>query len=164
MRNEARSRLHVSLEPVQTGKTQISLRICAVSSDHVLSIWHSREYMYHWFLKRTPKALSNGSSGPSLEDMCTIIWASLAKRGLRTCAKCTDTDLSYACAKSHPDICSPLIHSIVSNDSVSGQRRPWSDCADAQADLGIRCPHMPETSFRMTRHIFTINSRTDRHE
>ena len=35
------------------------------------------------------------------------------------------------CAKSHPGICSPLIHSIVSNDSVSRQQRPWSDCAYA---------------------------------
>ena len=47
-------------------------------------------------------------------------------------------------AKTHPGIWSLFIHSIVSNDSVSGQRRPWSDCADAQADLGLRCPHMPE--------------------
>ena len=37
-----------------------------------------------------------------------------------------------------------LILFIVPNDSVSGQRRPWSDCADAQAVLGLRCPHMPE--------------------
>ena len=48
---------------------------------------------------------------------------------------------------SHPVICYPLIHSVVSNDSVSGQRRPWSDCADAQADLGFRCPHMPDMFF-----------------
>ena len=26
----------------------------------------------------------------------------------------------------------------------SGQWRPWSDCADAQADLGLRYPHMHE--------------------
>ena len=37
-----------------------------------------------------------------------------------------------------------MIHSMVFNDSASGQRRPWSDCADAQADLGLRCSHMPE--------------------
>ena len=23
----------------------------------------------------------------------------------------------------------------------------WSDCADAQAGLGLRCPHMPEDTF-----------------
>ena len=28
-----------------------------------------------------------------------------------------------------------------------GRRRPWPDCADAQTDLGIRCPHMLEDSF-----------------
>ena len=42
---------------------------------------------------------------------------------------------------------SPLIHPVVSNDSVGGHRRPWSDCADAQADLGLCCPHLPEDTF-----------------
>ena len=39
------------------------------------------------------------------------------------------------------------IHSVIDNDSFSGKWRPWSDCADAQADLGIRCPQMPEDTF-----------------
>ena len=47
-------------------------------------------------------------------------------------------------AKSHPGICSPLKHSIVPNNSVSGQRRLGSDCADAQSDQGLRCLHLPE--------------------
>ena len=25
--------------------------------------------------------------------------------------------------------------------------RPWSDCVNAQAELGLRCPHMPEYTF-----------------
>ena len=54
---------------------------------------------------------------------------------------------SCACARSRTGICSPLMHSIESNDSVSGLRRPWSDCADAQSDLGFRCPHMPKDTF-----------------
>ena len=41
----------------------------------------------------------------------------------------------------------PLKYSMLSNDSVCGQRRPISDCADAQSDLGLRCPHMPEDMF-----------------
>ena len=57
------------------------------------------------------------------------------------------TGSSHACAKSHLGICSPLIHYIVSIDSVSGKRRPRSDCANAQPDLGLRCPHMPEGTF-----------------
>ena len=40
-----------------------------------------------------------------------------------------------------------FIHSIVSNDSLSGQRRPWSDCANAQADLRLRYPHMLADTF-----------------
>ena len=54
---------------------------------------------------------------------------------------------SWTCAKYHPGIRSSLKHSIVSNDSVSGQRRPWSDCADAQADLGHCCSHMLEDTY-----------------
>ena len=59
----------------------------------------------------------------------------------RTCGKCADS------GPVHPGLCSPFIHSVVSNDSVSGQWRPWSDCADAQADLGLRCPHTPKDIF-----------------
>ena len=50
-------------------------------------------------------------------------------------------------AKYNPGLCSPLKHSIVPSNSVCGQRRPCSDCVDAQADLGLRCPHMPEDTF-----------------
>ena len=54
---------------------------------------------------------------------------------------------SCICPKSHPSICSPLKYSIVSNDSICGQRRPWSDCANAQSDLGLHYPHMPDDMF-----------------
>ena len=58
-----------------------------------------------------------------------------AKRRLRACAKRADSD--------HP----AHAHSTVSNDSLSGQRRPWSACAYAQADLGLPCPYMPKDMF-----------------
>ena len=51
--------------------------------------------------------------------------------------------------------------SVVSNDSLSGQWGPCSDCVDAQADLGLRCPYMPvETFSHDPAHIIwqTINS------
>ena len=54
---------------------------------------------------------------------------------------------SCACVKYHPGFYSPFIHSVVSNDSVSWKWRTWSDYADVQADLGLRCPHMPEDTF-----------------
>ena len=64
---------------------------------------------------------------------------------------------SCACVKYH-GLCFPFIHSVVSNDSVSGQRRPWSDCADAQADLGLRCPDMHKArSFQQHAHPLTKN-------
>ena len=34
------------------------------------------------------------------------------------------------------------INSIVAIGYVSGKRRTWSDCADALAGPGLRCPHM----------------------
>ena len=55
-------------------------------------------------------------------------------------------------------ICFPLIHSIVSNDSISRQERHWSDCTDAQTELGLHCPHMPEdTFFHAAAHIPSAN-------
>ena len=50
-------------------------------------------------------------------------------------------------AKYHPGLCSSFIHSVISNDFVSGRWRSWSDSAHAQTDLGICCPHMPEDTF-----------------
>ena len=77
--------------------------------------------------------------------MSCIIWTKPSEKvsmNMRT--KCTGSDSSNTCAKSHLGICSPLIHSIQSSGSVSGQWRPWSDCEDAQSDLGLRCLHMLE--------------------
>ena len=62
--------------------------------------------------------------GKKIFDPCRDIWTAPSENDLRTRAKCTDSESSHACAKSHPDICFPLVHSVVSNDSVSGQGRP----------------------------------------
>ena len=48
------------------------------------------------------------------------------------------------CAKSHSGFCFPLKHS---NDSAYRQRWPRSDCVGERADLGRRCPYMPENMF-----------------
>ena len=61
--------------------------------------------------------------------------------------QCTDSDSARARAKSHRGIFFPLIHTMMTNDFVSGQRRPWSDYANAQAHLGLRCPHMLKDTF-----------------
>ena len=57
-----------------------------------------------------------------------------------------NADSSHSCTKFQPGICSPLIHTIVSIDFVSRQRRPCSDCVDVHTDLGLRCLHMPENT------------------
>ena len=62
-----------------------------------------------------------------------------------------------ACASSGNLLSIHIFYTVVSYDSDSGQWRPWSDCADAQADLGLPCPHMPavricpKPCFRMAR-------------
>ena len=43
------------------------------------------------------------------------LWAMSSKKCLQTCPKYPDSD--------HPGLCSPFIHYVVSNDSVSGQGR-----------------------------------------
>ena len=79
----------------------------------------------------------------------------------RACAKRTDSDSYHAWADTHLGICSLFIPSIMSNDSVSGQWRSWSDCMDAQADVDLRCPHMHEnifshgTAYLVSSAIFT---------
>ena len=45
------------------------------------------------------------------------------------------------------EIRSTSVCSTVPKDCISGQRRPRSDCADAQSDLGLRCPPMLEDVF-----------------
>ena len=52
--------------------------------------------------------------------------------------------------------CSPFIHSVLSNDSVCRQRRPWSACTDAHADLGLCCPHMSGDVFAWRGSMYTL--------
>ena len=66
---------------------------------------------------------------------------------------------SCTCTKFHLDYCSSLKHSIVYNDSVCGQWRPWSDCTDVQADLGLHCPHKPDNMLlHEVAHVITGNN------
>ena len=79
-----------------------------------------------------------------------------AKECLRTCVKCVDLQHPAHTQKPHPGICYLLKHSVLLNDSDSGQWRPWSDCANAQADLGLLCPHM----FSMSRSNYNTQTAT----
>ena len=53
-------------------------------------------------------------------------------------------------AKVQISMCIPVpcssTYTTVSINSVSGQRRPKSTCANAQADLGLRCPQTAKGS------------------
>ena len=52
-----------------------------------------------------------------------------------------------SCAKNHQSRCSPFIHSVVFNNSVSWQWGPWSDCMDFSDNLGLPSLHMPKDMF-----------------
>ena len=73
-----------------------------------------------------------------------IIWAVSSGNAPPSMLKICGYTSSCTCAKYHPRIFSPLKHSVVANDPVCGQRRSWLDCADAQANLVLRCPHIHE--------------------
>ena len=76
---------------------------------------------------------------------------------LQACAKCPFRS-SCSCAKYYPGLWFLWIHSVVPNDSVSEQWRSWSYCADALADLGLRCPHMSEDTFSHgSAHLIVVN-------
>ena len=54
---------------------------------------------------------------------------------------------SCACSKYYLGLCSLFIHSVVSNDSISGQWRPWSD-------RGCSGQSGPSLSIYTRRHVF----------
>ena len=89
-----------------------------------------------------------------------FLLAASSEKFLRTCAKMRKFRSSCTCAKYHPSF-APFIHSIVPNDSVSSEWRPWSDCADTQAELGHRCPHMPEDISHGTVHLLLTESQSE---
>ena len=76
-----------------------------------------------------------------------LIRPAQVKRCPRTCAKCT---------KYHLGLCSPFMYPELSNDSVNGQYRPWSDCANAQANLGFPCPNMSKEKNSMMWSIWIL--------
>ena len=77
---------------------------------------------------------------------------------LRTCATCEDSDHLAHAPKFHSSFYYQFIHFVLSNDFVPRQWRPWSDCAGAQENLGLRCPCMPEDSFSQgTAQLSTVH-------
>ena len=74
-------------------------------------------------------------------------WAPSSKKMPSNMHKMRRFISSCGCPMYHLGLCSPFIHSVVSNDSVSRQWRPWPDCMDPQADLGLHWLHIPEDTF-----------------
>ena len=64
----------------------------------------------------------------SLYCTCYIFWMSIGRLKWKCAfehAQNVQNQSSYACAKHHSGLCSLVIHYLVSNDTVSGQWRPW---------------------------------------
>ena len=58
---------------------------------------------------------------PLTTDQHGIIWTALREKVPSNMRNMFRFKSFYACIKSHADLCSPFIHYVVSNDSVSGQ-------------------------------------------
>ena len=90
-------------------------------------------------------------------------WAASREKLLSSLPKMCGITSSCACAWSHPGLCSPIIHFIVSNDSSSGQGRPWSDCASTWRDSDVTYwPVLWENAFwkrlfKYTKNFITKN-------
>ena len=107
--------------------------------------------------------MTNSADNSAHTSISTVSWALSKENVDSNMHKMSIFGSSCACAKYQPGLCSPFIHSVGSNDSVSRQWRPWSDCVDAQAEwalaIGI-CPkkhlHMAWPNFlslQITAHI-----------
>ena len=61
---------------------------------------------------------------------------------------------SWSCAKYHPGLCSPIIHSLVSNDSVSGQEGPDQTARMRRLIWAFVVRICLKTHFRMARPVY----------
>ena len=71
----------------------------------------------------------------------TLFGSRQAQKCFRACAKCADSD--------HPAHAQSItrtfaLHIFYSSHLVADNEGPDQTRGDAQADLGLRCPHMPE--------------------
>ena len=90
----------------------------------------------HIFSKNTNKKMKMSSAvftsacSEAETNICNGIYSHLKnvklKKCLRTCVKCAYSDFPGYAQSIISALCSPFIYSVVSNDSVSGQRRPLS--------------------------------------
>ena len=69
------------------------------------------------------------------------------------------TNISAAMSKTHLRTCAPSADSLSQGCKVSscGQRKLWSDCADAQADLSLRWTNRSEGTLFLTLMIIFSN-------
>ena len=77
----------------------------------------------------------------------------------RTCAPSEYSDLPVQSHSWNRIVTVRILDSIGCKVSSCGQRRLWSDCADAQSDQSLRWAHMSEgTFYHAAGHIYSITS------
>ena len=80
------------------------------------------------------------------------IWCAAHVKGPYTICEQRRSRSACAFVQSDYSILCSSTYTTVSIDSVSGQWRPWSACANAQADLGLRCPQIAWGPFMCVAH------------
>ena len=102
-----------------------------------------------------PKRVEQGSRrlvNFYFDEVCSFfLLPCQAQNMLQTCAKSANSDHPY-----HPNLCIQFIHSVVSNDSVSGQWMPWPDCAVVREGLAVAVRHIHFNS-TLNRHLHYEN-------
>ena len=71
-----------------------------------------------------------------------------AQRCIRACAKCSGSDSSHSCAKSHPGICYQLIYSIVSMIQLANSAGPDQTAQMRRLIWASAVRICPKTRFR----------------
>ena len=117
-------------------------------------------YVFAWRL--SPEFLMIHRAKFSTRLIVTIKWGSdlphSQKTYLQTWAPSEDSDQPAHSRSLIRIFTGRFLDSQVCNVSLCGQRKLWSDCADAQADLSLRWAHISEGTFshvgaRMADHL-----------
>ena len=146
----------LTIRLLQTVKTQINLHICKSSliTCAFYSLWAIQrglnESLYHtgWMYRLI--WVFAGHTG--LIVGFVVRWLSYRKHMSHTMRKCTF--LTCAPKEDSNQPAHPCIVCIKKLSTLSypiyTQWRFWSDCANAQSDLNLRCAHMPKGTFSDT--------------
>ena len=97
--------------------------------------------------KNQGRYLQGGKTMAAVTSSRSSLWTSSRENVPLSMRKMCRLRSSCTYSRYHLGLYSPFMQFVVSDDYVSGQWRPWSECVNVQADLGLYCPHMPDNMF-----------------